>query len=116
MDVKHFKADRGITTKQVVAVVREVAPKFDKTLLCKVEAPEKYGVKLVQEAEQALEDAFSSTKPVVKKDNRRKPCKLTLRLGKVKMRRLLQAAHTEGFETMQACLEYIVDCWLEERQ
>lgn len=115
LDVKEFRETRDLSVKDVVSVVRESAPGFDRFLLSKVENPEKYGIRLLNGIEQALEDSFSAPKKPSKPDNRKKPCKLTLRLGKLKMRQLQQAAFTEGFETMQSCLEYIVTTWLEER-
>lgn len=115
LDMKEFREQRDLSVKEVVGVVKETAPGFDRFLLSKVENPEKYGIRLLNGIEQSLEDAFMPAKKPVKKDNRKKPCKLTFRLGKVKMRQLQQAAFTEGFETMQACLEYVVCCWLEER-
>lgn len=114
--VRDFKTEKGISSRDVIAAVKEVAPKFDKTLLCKVEAPEKYGVCLVPDAEQVLEDSFGgAVKKPRNHGNREKPCRLYVRLGKMKMRRLMQAMATEGFETMQECLEYIISTWLEER-
>lgn len=115
IDVKDFREQRSLSVKQVVEVVKESAPAFDRYLLCKVENPEKYGVRLLDGIEQNLKDAFAQPKKPVKKDQRKKPCKLTFRLGKMKMRRLQQAAFSEGFETMQACLEHVVTSWLDER-
>lgn len=116
MNVKEFRESKGLDGKQVVSLVRETAPKFDKFLLSKVENPDQYGVRLLDEVEQNLLDTFGerAEKPP-KKEARKKPCRVSFRLGKMKMRRLQEALATEGFQTMQQCMEYIVTCWLEER-
>lgn len=72
LHVKEFREERGLIQKQVIAVIQERYPGYDKPLNSKVENPEKYGVRLVNDAEQMLEDAFLKTSPIARKPDKRR--------------------------------------------
>lgn len=115
LQVKAFREERGITCGQIVGVVREQYPKYDKYLHSKVERPEEYGVRLVNGAERLLEEAFAKTAPTPdKRDRRRLPARIQCRLSKTEYGRLQQALKRAGFDTIQAGLAYIINCYLEQ--
>ncbi len=116
LDVKQFRTERALPAKQIVAVVREQYPKYDKTLHSKVERPELYGVRLVRGAERLLEDAFAGTAPAApKRENRRLPARLQCRVSRTDYRRLQLAFWSDGFGTMQSGLAHIIHAYLERR-
>ena len=113
--VKEFREARGLQGKQIVEVMREKYPKYDKTIHSKVERPEEYGIRLLCEAENLIEEAFAGTAVQAKKrDGRRLPCRVQCRMSKARFERLQQALRAEGFETVQAGVAHISARYLEE--
>ncbi len=116
LQVKTFREEHGISQRDAVNVIREQYPGMDKHLLSKVENPEKYGVRLVNGAEQALEDAFATTAVKPRKpDKRRKPKRVQCRMSERLYNRLQQALNKAGYDTMQDGLEAIINEWLGGR-
>ena len=72
LHIKEFREEHGIYASQVVEVVRERYPGYDKYLNSKVENPEKYGIRLVSDAEQMLENAFQRTLSAPRRPDRRR--------------------------------------------
>lgn len=117
LDVKAFRESRGVTAKQCADVVREQYPGYDKHLHSKVEHPDRYGIRLVLGAEQALEDAFSMTLPEPRKrDNRRLKAKIQCRMTETKFERLQRAFRKDGYATMQEGISYIINLYLEGKK
>ena len=115
LKVKEFRQERGLSAGEMVAVVRENYPGYDKYIHSKVENPEKYGIRLVSDAERLLEEAFLKTAPAARKpDRRRLPCRVHCRLSKGRFEQLQQAFNRAGFQTMQCGLDYIIGRYLEE--
>ena len=116
LQVKEFREERGLSSRDMVSVLHETFPGYDKYLHSKVERPDKYGIRLVNEAERLLQDAFVSTHQEVKKrDTRRLPCRVQCRMSKTKLERLQQALKADGFDTVQAGIAYVIDKYLIER-
>lgn len=114
LDVKDFRAERSITAMQVVEVMQERFPGYDKHLNSKVENSRKYGVRLVREAEMMLEEAFKATVPEPRKRDRHKlRCKVQCRVSQTKMDALQKALREDGYDTVQAGLLHIIDKYLE---
>lgn len=112
--VKQFREERNISQEQAARVLRENYPGMDKHLLSKVENPDRYGIRLTNGAEQALEDAFATTAVKARKpEKRRKPIKIQCRLTKGRFERLQRALNAAGYDTMQDGLEFIINSWLE---
>lgn len=117
LHVKNFREERNLTSSQIVKVIREQFPKYDKYLHSKVERPEEYGIRLVNEAETRIEDAFLKTAlNSHKRDNRRLPQRIQCRLSKANYERLQQALKRDGFDTVQAGLSYIINLYLEKEK
>lgn len=116
LNVKDFRTERGLTSTQIVAVMREQYPGYDKYLNSKVENPEKYGVRIVNDAERLLEEAFSRTAPEPRKrDCRRLPQRIQCRLSKTDYTRLQQALKREGYDTIQAGITALIERYLNEQ-
>ena len=115
LDVKNFREERGVTAKQMVDVIREQYPKYDIRLHIKVERPEEYGVRLVNDAERLLEEAFAHTAPRPRRpDRRRLPKRIQCRLSTTHYERLQKAFREEGFETIQQGLQHLILRYLKE--
>lgn len=116
LNVKQFRMERGLPAKQIVSVMKEQYPKYDKALHSKVERPEQYGIRLVSGAEKLLEAAFAGTAPAARKrEKRRLPQRLQCRVSKRDYRRLQLALKADGFDTMQSGLAHIIHAYLERR-
>lgn len=114
IQMKEFREGLSLSQRDIVDVVQESAPGFDKYLLSKVERPEKYGIRLLNEIEQTLVEAFPQTAPEPRKPDRRKnPCRLYCRVGKRMYGRLQRALQADGFKTTQDGLVYIISKYLE---
>jgi hypothetical protein len=117
LDVKAFRESRGLEAKSIVEVMREKYPRYDKYLHSKVEHPELYAVRLVNEAEDLIEPAFLPTSPASHRpDRRRLPMRIQCRLSKAKYERLQLALNKVGYKTVQIGLNDIIDQWLTEKE
>ena len=116
IQMKEFREGLNLSQRDIIDVVQESAPGFDKYLLSKVERPEKYGIRLLNEIEQNLAEAFPPTVPEARKPDRRKnPCRLYCRVGKRMYGQLQRALQADGFKTTQDGLVYIISKYLEGR-
>ena len=114
IQMKEFREGLNLSQRDIINVVQESAPGFDKYLLSKVERPEKYGIRLLNEIEQTLVEAFPQTAPEPRKPDRRKnPCRLYCRVGKRMYGQLQRALQADGFKTVQDGLVYIIGKYLE---
>jgi len=113
LEVKNFRELRGLMVGDIVAVMKEQYPKYDKHLHSKVERPEEYGVRLVNDAERLLEEAFAETAPKPRRpDRRRLPNKVQCRLSKAEFDRLQHALKADGFDTIQAGMTHVIRFYL----
>lgn len=114
LKVKEFREERGLMVKEVVTVISEQYPGYDKYLNSKVENPERYGIRLVNDAEAILEQAFLKTAPAARKpDKRRLPQRIQCRLSKGQFERLQQALKRDGYDTVQAGITAIITQYLD---
>lgn len=117
LKVKEFREERGLMAKQVVDVVSEQYPGYDKYLNSKVENPEKYGIRLVNDAELLLEQSFLKTVPTARKpDKRRLPQRIQCRLSKTRYEQLQQALKRDGYDTVQAGITAMINRYLDKRE
>lgn len=116
IQIKEFRESRKLSQRDIIDVVQESAPGFDKYLLSKVERPEKYGIRLLNGIEKNLLEAYPQTAPQPRKPDRRKnPCRLYCRVGKRMYGQLQRAFQADGFKTTQEGLVYIISKYLEGR-
>lgn len=114
IQMKEFREGLNLSQRDIIDVVQESAPGFDKYLLSKVERPKKYGIRLLNKIEQTLVEAFPQTAPEPRKPDRRKnPCRLYCRVGKRMYGQLQRALQADGFKTTQDGLVYIISKYLE---
>ena len=114
MDVKAFAAERGLMGKDLIAVVRTRYRGYGKSEHSKVGNPEKYGIRLLDNAERLILDAFDGTAPAPRRgENRRNPCRVQCRLSRHDYARLQLALTRSGCETMQEYVARIIMKYLE---
>lgn len=69
-ELRKLRLDGNIPMQDMVEVVREHYPKFDKPLQSKCERTKSYGVMLVPDAMELLHDRFGATPPEAVKPSR----------------------------------------------
>ena len=125
MDVRAFQEGAGIRPKELIGVLRERYPKYDKSLHSKVCSPEKYGVRLLEQAEQLLLEEFGTGPEcspqtgqgnAVKRDKRRLPCRIYARLTESEYAALQQAIKASGCLTVQEYLRKLIRKDLKRRE
>lgn len=125
MDVRAFQESIGVRPKKLIGTLREHYPKYDKSMHSKVCSPEKYGVRLVEQAEQLLLEEFgtgSECSPqtgqgnAVKRDKRRLPRRIYARLTESEYAALQQAIKASGCLTVQEYLRKLIRKDLKRRE
>lgn len=91
--------------RTVVAAIKPDFPGFDKQLLCKCEAPEKYAIQLIPEA-QALVDSLD--KPRKKSDKRKKTRRYCFRLTESGAEMLEKLCEAMNVATVQSLCEMLI--------
>jgi hypothetical protein len=115
LDVKVFREECGVKAEDVVRTLREQYPGYDKYLNSKVEQPEKYGVRLVNDAERLLAESFQKTAQETRKpDRRRLPCRVQFRLSRGEFGRLQLAFRNAGYKTMQEGMKDMISRYLTD--
>ena len=104
-DLRHLRTSKGIPAKDMVAVVQEIYPKYDKTVQSKCENGEAYGVSLREDAMIALYQRFAPDELAAKKarkgDGHRLTCCIKARLENDVYAALQQRIEAEGYATAQ---------------
>ena len=117
IDLKSFREERNVAACDIVAVMREQYPGYDKTLQSKVERPDRYGIRLVNDAERLINEAFAKTaQEARRRDNRRLKARIQCRMTKTELERLQHALNADGYDTIQAGLTAIIKKYLEDRK
>lgn len=111
--LRDLRKSRGIPAKEVVALVRESYPKYDKTLQSKVESND-YGIALVFDAMDAVIREFAPDLLPPKKERwtHRLKNRVQCRLDDETYERLMATVYNEGFPTMQSWLSYRITSYL----
>ena len=112
----------GILQKDMVRAIQEHGwPQFGKAHMSLASNPDRNALQLLPEAEEALVKAFgkgpglSITKRIRKShDNRKKPCRLCLRLDPALRSRLQKVYEQMAFPSMQELLEAAVAQFVEK--
>ena len=115
MTLKELRQAQGISAKDLVAVIQQVHPRYDKTLQSKVESGE-YGITLSPEAMERVAQQFPELQaPKRPGDRHRLKCRLTTRLPEAEYNALCAAARADGYATMQDCITELVRQYLYAR-
>lgn len=116
--LRELRLAKQIPAKEMVAVVQELYPKYDKTVQSKCENGEVYGVSLRPDAMAALYARFApelvTARKAPKKDNRRLTCRISARLEDADYAALQRLVATEGYASMQDLLTNIVRRYIKE--
>lgn len=116
-ELKELRLSSGIPVKEMVKVVRERYPKYDKTLQSKCERDE-YGVELRTDALEDLRRVFGGADGLPKKASKHGKHKLTnriyARLTKSDFERLQLQMRQDGYATVQDWVTAMVKRYLWE--
>ena len=117
-ELRELRLAKQIPAKEMVAVVQELYPKYDKTVQSKCENGDAYGVSLRPDAMAALYARFApelaAARKAPKKDNRRLTCRISARLEDADFAALQRLVAAEGYATMQDLLTAIVRRYIKE--
>lgn len=115
-ELRELRLAKQIPAKEMVAVVQELYPKYDKTVQSKCENGEAYGVSLRPDAMAALYARFApelaAARKAPKKDNRRLTCRISARLETADYEVLQQLIEADGYATTQDWLTAIVRAYI----
>lgn len=96
MDLKQYRESKGLSAKEIVHVIKQAYPGYDRPLNCKVEHPERYGITLCQGAVDLLSAPESFRRP-----NRKNPRRITFRLTDDEFSLLHTYLLADGYDTIQ---------------
>lgn len=112
LDLKKLRLEKNIPAKDMVFVVKELYPKYDKTVQSKCENGKAYGVCLLPDAEDAIRDTFAPELKIKRKrDTHRLTCRISCRLENEVYEELQHNVKGEGYSTMQDWLTNVVKCY-----
>lgn len=117
-DLKKLRTSKNIPAKDMVAVVKALYPKYDKTVQSKCENGDAYGVCLLPDAADAIIDTFAPElkhKPK-KKDTHRLTCRILCRLENDVYEELQRNVKADGYTTMQDWMTDIVKRYNREKR
>lgn len=106
-----LRTEKKLSGKEMVEVVQESYPKFDKTLLSKCENGDAYGIDLRKNAVDALYERFDPdrlTRRKRKQDGHRLTCRISCRLENEDYEKLKLLVTRAGYRTMQELLTSLV--------
>ena len=69
-ELRELRISRQLPAKEMVSVVKEIYPKYDKTMQSKCERGDEYGIRIRQDALEALYAKFDPEK--LKKDKKKR--------------------------------------------
>ena len=116
-ELMELRVGRGLPAREMVAVVQELYPKYDKTMQSKCEHGEEYGVLLRPDALTALYSRFAPDVLEARKRSRhgkhRLTCRITARLEDALFAALQQRMQADGYQTFQELLTALVLRYVE---
>ncbi len=108
--LRELRLAREVPAAEMVAAVQELYPGYDKTLQSKCERSHHYGIRLCDDAMNALYQAYAPEKAKEKKksDKRTNPHRLVCRVSTQDYNRVKTLMHQEGFSTVQDWLYSLI--------
>lgn len=95
----------GLNPRQMVGLLKESYPRYDKTLQSKCEHTDDYGVQLAESTLKALERQYGIRRPA---ENRTKPHRITVRFEKGQYSLLQRALKVRGISAQSYALRGIM--------
>lgn len=114
-ELRSLRVELGLPARDMVAVVQELYPKYDKTMQSKCENGDDYGISIRPDAMKALYAKFApgGTKTSRrKKDRHRLTGRITCRLEDADMEALQQRMKADGYATAQELMTALVRQYL----
>ena len=108
MDYNKFRKKHGIDNNAMIAVLREHYPSYSKMVQSIVNHPEKYGVRLLPEAERKLREGFGTAPRKNHKVKRAKSNALLVRLDDKAYDMVKDKMREKGFQSAQEFLEDMI--------
>ena len=109
LNLKKLRISKNIPAKDMVAVVKALYPKYDKTIQSKCENGDVYGVCLLPDAAEAVRDTFAPEfTGKHRKDTHRLTCRISCRLENDVYEELQRNVKSEKYATMQDWLTDVV--------
>ena len=101
-ELRELRINRQLPAKEMVEVVRDIYPKYDKTLQSKCERGDEYGIQIKTRAMDALYTRFDPEKLTKKKkDGHKYTCRISCRLPDDQYLLLQKYTQVDGYKTMQ---------------
>lgn len=117
--LRELRISKNIPAKEMITVVREIYPKYDKMLQSKCEHGDEYGVDIRYDAMDALLAKYAPELLEAEKRRRRGGHKLTkriaCRLEDDEYDRLVKYVKEDGFDQMNAWLVFTVRQYLKKK-
>lgn len=115
-ELRELRINKQLPAKEMVSVVKEIYPKYDKTMQSKCERGNEYGIQIRQDALEALYTKFDPGRLEKKKDDGHKlKCRISCRLPDEVYAELQQFIKEDGYKTTQDWLTYIVKKYIENK-
>ncbi len=119
-ELRKLRLSKKIPAKKMVAVVKELYPKYDKTMQSKCERGAEYGIKI---REDALEALYAKFDPDLLRANKKKQgsghklkCRISCRLPDETYAELQEFITEDGFKTMQDFLTHTVERYIRRKR
>lgn len=119
-DLRELRISKQIPAKKMVAVVRQLYPKYDKTMQSKCERGDEYGIRIREDALEALYATFAperlEQKQVKRSSGHKLKCRISCRLADEVHAELLEFISEDGYKTMQDWLTDTVDKYIRRKR
>lgn len=124
MELSDISVPKGTKEKNLVAVIKAIYPKYDKTIHSKCKHGDVYGVMLRPDAMRSVCIKLSITPEATpqsepprprKADRRTLPCRISCRLSQSEYSELQQNIKADGFDTMQDWLTKCVRQYIKKK-
>ncbi len=111
--LRELRLSKEIPAADMVTIVKELFPGYNKSLQSKCERTQYYGIQLCGEAMQALYQAYDHKKS--KPPNRKNPCRLVCRVSVEDYNRVKALMERQGYSTVQDWLYTLIKKYLKEK-
>lgn len=115
--LRELRLGKEVPAQDMVDIVRQMYPRYDKHLQSKAERSHLYGIRLCDDAMDALVKAFApeKAKPPKKLEVRTNPYRLVCRVSTQDYNRVRTQMQREGFSTTQDWLYSLIKKYLNAK-